>query len=172
MWKGGTAAPNAGAPGLVPKALKLGKAEQGGAGPGDGTGVTPGVTRPQRPPCSLTMALPALPEPLELTRESSEGRNWGRAGEGVAPDVGQEVGAGLSGRLGRALGSWAGLGGHHKVSWVPSPRHPQARSGLTCGSVPVSPRRGWGDPGSAVLLWEGFTCSGATYLPWGGQNID
>lgn len=49
-WKGGTAPPNASAPGLVPKASKLGKAERGGAGPGEGAGVTQSCSPdPQKP---------------------------------------------------------------------------------------------------------------------------
>lgn len=79
------------------------------------------------------------------------------------------------------LAFWAGWGGR----WVAGrgwggtarsgdgipPGHPQKWLGLTCGSVPVSPWRSWEGAGSAVVLWGGFTCSGATYLPKEGKIL-
>lgn len=147
------------------KGIKTGEGRVGwGWAWGGGWGYSELLTRPPK----------ALLEPPELTRESSEGRSQGRAGEGVPPNVGQEVGAGFWGRLGRVVGGRAGLGGHRKVrggGWHFPPGHPQKWPGLTCGCVPVSPWRSWG--GSAVLLWGGcFPCSGATYLPRESKNID
>lgn len=135
-----------------------------GLGLGRGLGVTQSCS-PDPP-----RALLEPPEPLELTGESSEGRCRGRAGEGVPPDVGQEVSAGFWGHLGRAVGGRAGLGGHREVrGWAAFPPGiPQKRAGLTWGSV--SPWRSWRAPGSAEVLWGGcFACSGATYLPREGK---
>lgn len=177
MWKGGTAPPNAGAPGLVPKASKLGKADRGGAGPGEGAGVThswsPG---PQETP-TLHDQYPPSPPRAPRNVPSSPGKA-AKAGPGAGPAKGsppmsarRSVLAFWVGWGGRWV-AWRGWGWHHKVRGWNSPWIPQKVPRSHLWQCPHVPMEELGGRGLRCVALGGFHLFWCHIPAKGGQNTD